>query len=177
MATESDVIRVGIAGLGRAARQRLPAFKQIPDASLTAVADVRPEALDEFHECYGVATCTSVEAMCKYGEIDAVCVCTPNMLHAEHTIMAAEYGKHVTCEKPMAVTLEQCQAMIDAVERNHVKYAQGHSKIYTLPVRKMREIVSSGQLGRLTQINTWYYNDCLHRGRIASEVDSSIGGG
>src|SRR5437867_7972119 len=77
-----------------------------------------------------------------------------------------------------APNLEQAEAMCQAVERNGVRYVQGHSKIFDAPIRKMREIVSSGQLGRVIQINTWEYKPWLSgQPRLSTEVDSSVGGG
>lgn len=115
--------------------------------------------------------------MCESDEIDAVWISTPNIFHAEHTVLAAEHGKHVIVEKPMAVTLEEADRMIEAAERNKIKLIQGHSKIYNPPVRRMREVVQTGNLGRLIQLNSWNYNDWLQRPRIASEVDTNLGGG
>ncbi len=169
-------IRVGIAGLGGAAKQVLPSFKQVPGVELAAVADVRPQALEEFQN-QGIKTFSTGEAMFESNAVDAVWIATPNHLHMDHCIRAADNGKHVICEKPMALNLQQAEAMIEAVERNGVKYVQGHSKIYDPPVRKMREIVASGKLGRLIQIATWNYRNWLNQPRLATEVDSATGGG
>lgn len=177
MGTHSK-LRVGLAGVGTVSRTILPGIESIPNVTLSAVADIRQEPLDFCRERYGARTYTTVEALCEDPDVDAVWICTPNMLHAEHAIIAAEHGKHVICEKPMAINLEQAQAMVDAVERNGVRYVQGHSKIFDPPVRKMREIVSSGRLGHLIQVNTWGYKGWLSgTPRLASEVDSAVGGG
>ncbi len=170
-------LRIGIAGLGIAARQVLPSFEQVPQIQLTAVADVREDELARFRARSGVQTFASVAEMCRSDVVDAVWVATPNACHRGHVVAAAENGKHVICEKPMALSLEECDAMIAAVERNGVKYVQGHSKIYEAPIRKMREIIASGTRGRVIQINTWNYNDWLLRPRLASEVETSQGGG
>ncbi len=144
---------------------------------LTAGADVRPEAVTEFEAKYRRKGYRSVAAMCASGEIDAVWIATPNVSHAEHTVLAAEHRKHVIVEKPMAVTLDEADCMIAAADRNGVKLVQGHSKIYSPAIQKIREIVRSGRLGRVIQINTWNSNDWLQRPRLASEVDTRIGGG
>ncbi len=144
---------------------------------LTAGADIRPEAVQQFQKKYGRKTYASVEAMCDSGEVDAVWIATPNVFHAEHTVAAAERGKHVIVEKPMAVSLEEADRMIDAADRNRVKLVQGHSKIYGPAIKKIRDIIRSGRLGRVIQINTWNSNDWLQRPRLASEVDTRIGGG
>jgi phthalate 4,5-cis-dihydrodiol dehydrogenase len=170
-------LRVGIAGIGIAARQVLPGFATVPGAEFSAVADVREDELDRFREEYGVETFRSVEAMCQSDAVDAVWVATPNHLHAKHAVMAATHGKHVICEKPMAISLEEADRMVAAVERNGVKYVQGHSRIYQHSVRKMGEIIRSGRLGKLFHINTSMYNDWLRRPVTPAEVDESRGGG
>ncbi|MBM2811723.1 MAG: Gfo/Idh/MocA family oxidoreductase [Chloroflexi bacterium] len=172
----AEVLRVGLAGLGGAARQILPSFRRVPGVELGAVADVRPEALEEF-TAMGIKTFSSAEEMCVSDAVDGVWLATPNNQHMDHAILAANHGKHLICEKPMALNLEQAQAMVDAVNRNGVVYVQGHSKIYNAPVRKMREIVLSGRLGRLFHINTWNYRNWLNQPRLAVEVDTATGGG
>jgi phthalate 4,5-cis-dihydrodiol dehydrogenase len=144
---------------------------------LTAAADIRPAAREEFQAKYRGKAFPSVEAMCRSGEIDAVWIATPNVFHAEHTVIAAECGKHIIVEKPMAVTLAEADAMIAAAEHHRVKLVQGHSKIYGPAIRKIRQIVRSGRLGRAIQINTWNSNDWLQRPRLASELDTQSGGG
>lgn len=173
-------VRLGIAGAGIAALQVLPHLAELRGRlSLGALADVRRDNMEFFCERHGsrVPMYQSVEAMCASPDIDAVWVASPNALHAEHTIVAARHGKHVICEKPMAVSLEQCAAMVEAVERHGVKFVQGHSKAYDTPIRKMREILDSGELGRVVHIQTWNWNDWLLRALVASEVDTAQGSG
>ena len=176
----SAPLRLGIAGAGIAALQVLPHLAALGDRiALAALADVRRENMAFLCERHGraVPMYDSVEAMCASPEVDAVWVASPNALHAEHTILAARNGKHVICEKPMAVTLEQCAAMVEAVERHGIKFVQGHSKVYDTPIRKMGEIIASGELGRVIHIQTWNWNDWLLRALVASEVDTTQGSG
>jgi len=173
-------LRLGIAGAGIAALQVLPNLKELAgQVTLAALADVRRDNMDFFQERYGqkVRTFDSVEAMCAGDAIDAIWVASPNTLHAEHTIAAARHGKHVICEKPMAVTLEQCASMVEAVERHGIKFVQGHSKVYDTPIRAMGEILATGELGRVVHIDTWNYNDWLLRSLTESEVDTAQGSG
>jgi phthalate 4,5-cis-dihydrodiol dehydrogenase len=167
-------IRLGIAGYGIAAMQVIPDLVKIGDkVKLTALADVRRNALEAFQAGHpGVKIFDSVEAMCASDAVDAVWIATPNDLHATHAIMAAENKKHVICEKPMAVTIAECQAIADAVKRNGVKYVQGHSKVFLQTIRAMRRIITSGELGRVTQISSWNYNDWLIRALTPTEVDT-----
>ena len=170
-------MRFGIAGLGNAGYQVLPYFQKIPGIELAAVADVRQQAFEslpsEFKE---VRTFDSVAGLCQCQEVDAIWIATPNDFHAEHAVVAANHGKHIICEKPMAVTLTECDRMIEASENNKVILLL-HSKANDPPVAKIREIVSSGRLGRLIQINTWNYKGWLRSARLPSEVDTSKGGG
>jgi phthalate 4,5-cis-dihydrodiol dehydrogenase len=173
-------VRLGIAGAGIAALQVLPHLAELRGRlALGALADLRRDNMEFFCERHGVRVpmYESVEAMCASPDIDAVWVASPNALHAEHTIAAARHGKHVICEKPMAVSLEQCAAMVEAVERHGVKFVQGHSKAYDTPIRRMREILDSGELGRVIHIQTWNWNDWLLRALVASEVDTAQGSG
>lgn len=165
-----------MAGLGIAARIVLPWFRGTPGVELAAVADTRPAALEPFR-ARGLSTFGQVEDMCRNAEVDAVWIATPNESHMDYVIMAAENGKHVVCEKPMALNLHQAQAMVDAVDRNHVTYVQ-RSKVFDPPVRKMREVVASGQLGRVIQINSWNYRGWLvNNAFLPEELDTERGGG
>jgi phthalate 4,5-cis-dihydrodiol dehydrogenase len=170
-------LRVGIAGLGLASTFTLPYLAQHPHVRIAAAADVRESALAQFARDYGGETFGSVEALCQSASVDAVYVCTPNYLHAEHAVLAAEHGKHVLIEKPMALTLDECDRMIAAAERHGVHLVYGHSHAYDPPVRKLAELVQGGELGRLTMLHTWNYTDLLYRPRAEWEMDTARGGG
>lgn len=176
----SKPLGLGIAGAGIAALQVLPHLSGLEKRiTLAALCDVRPDNMAYFCERYGraVAMYEDFEAMCRDPQVDAIWIASPNALHAEHTICAARHGKHVICEKPMAVSLEQCAQMVEAVERHGVTYVQGHSKAYDTPIRKMAEILATGELGRVIHIQTWNWNDWLLRALVASEVDTEQGSG
>ena len=87
-------LRVGVAGLGVAAGQILPSFKAGSPYELVAGADTRAEARADFERRYGRETVSSVKALVQRRDIDAVWISTPNTLHAEHTVLAANAGKH-----------------------------------------------------------------------------------
>src|SRR5579859_2941968 len=114
----ADPLRVGVVGMGVGARQLLPALTQGGHIRLTAVADVRPGALEQLARDFGVETYASVEQLAESPNVEAVWVATPNQLHAEHTIAALDRGKHVIVSKPMAITLDESEAMNQAAERN-----------------------------------------------------------
>ncbi|HXD52676.1 MAG TPA: Gfo/Idh/MocA family oxidoreductase, partial [Burkholderiales bacterium] len=168
-------LRLGIAGLGVASTQILPPISALSYIKITAAADIRPDALEKFRAVYQGETYTSVQTMCEEAGIDAVYVATPNPLHAEHAIIAARSGKHVIVEKPMAMSLTECDAMNEAAEKNGVKLLCGHTHSFDPPIRKMREIVKSGELGKLSMINSWNYNEFMYRPRMRHELAMSRG--
>lgn len=170
-------VRFGIAGLGVGARQILYGFDIIEGAKLTAVADIREDELERWERRFGAKTFTSVEEMARWDGVDALWVATPNNLHAEHAIVAANHGKHVICEKPMAVTMDEANGMCAAIEQNGVRYVQGHSKIYNTFVPAMGEIISSGRIGRPIQITIITYNDWTQRPWESHTLDPQRGGG
>ena len=171
----SDVLRLGVAGLGVASTQILPPISKLPFIKVTAAADTRTDALAKFKETYKGETFTSVEAMCASSNVDAVYVATPNQLHAEHAITAANHKKHVIVEKPMALSIKECEAMNQAAEKNRVNLLCGHTHSFDPPVRKIREIVKGGELGKLCMINTWNYNEFMYRPRMKHELATSRG--
>ncbi len=169
------VLRMGMAGLGVASTQILPSVARLSHIKIAAAVDVRKEAMGKFREEYGGKTFDTVEEMCKSDTIDFIYIATPNELHAEHVITAAKHGKHAIVEKPMALSIEQSEAMNDAAEKYGTKLLCGHTHSFDPPVRKIREIVKNGELGRLCMINTWNYNEFMYRPRMKHELATSRG--
>ncbi len=164
-----------MAGLGVASTQILPPIAALPYIKITAAADLRGDALEKFRETYRGETFASVEALCESPNVDAVYIATPSQLHAKHAIAAAERGKHVIVEKPMALTIAECDAMNEAAEKHAVKLLCGHTHSFDPPIRKIRAIVKSGELGKLCMINTWNYNEFMYRPRMKHELATSRG--
>jgi len=171
----SQILRMGMAGLGVASTQILPPLAKLPHIKIAAAVDVRKEALGKFREEYGGETFDTVEEMCRSDKVDFVYIATPNELHAEHVITAAKHGKHAIVEKPMALSIEQCEAMNEAAENYGTKLLCGHTHSFDPPIRKIREIVKNGDLGKLCMINTWNYNEFMYRPRMKHELATSRG--
>ena len=161
--------------MGVASTQILPPLAALPYVEITAAADIRTDALAKFRDTYKGETFTSVEAMCDSPNVDAVFIATPNQLHAQHVIAAAERGKHAIVEKPMALAIEECEAMNEAAERHGVKLLCGHTHSFDPPIRKIRQIVTGGELGKLCMIHTWNYNEFMYRPRMKHELATSRG--
>jgi phthalate 4,5-cis-dihydrodiol dehydrogenase len=169
-------LRIGIAGLGVAGEVLAPFVERHPDHVVAAGADPSPAARAAFagpgREVFG-----SVEEMCASGVVDVVYVATPTALHAEHAITALHSGHHVIVEKPMAVSVASAEAMVAAADQAGRVLVVGHSQSFEAPVRAMRRIVASGELGPLRAVNAWYYTDWMFRPRAADELDPAKGGG
>jgi len=170
-------LRLGIAGVGVGAAEMLPSIEAMAQIELVAAADINPRILETFRQRYGGKTYDSVEKLCADPDVEAVWIATPNRFHAEHAIVAAEHGKHVVVEKPMAISLEEAANMIEAAARNKVKLLCGHTQSFLPHVRTMRRIIRSGEVGRLCALNVWAYTDWMLRPRTAEELDVRQGGG
>lgn len=170
-------IRLGVAGLGRAFTLMLPTLVGDRRVRLAAAADPRPGARAMFEKDFGARTHESVEALCGDSGIDAVYVATPHELHARHACLAAASGKHVLVEKPMALSLDECRAMIDAADKAGVTLTVGHSHSFDRPVLRAREIIRSGEFGRVNLITSLNYTDFMYRFRRPEELVTDRGGG
>ena len=170
-------LRLGIVGIGVGASEILPQMEAMSDIQLVAAADINRRVLNTFQHRYGAKAYDSIEKLCADPNVEAVWISTPNRFHAPHTIMAAEHGKHVVVEKPMAISLAEAEKMIEAVEKNKVKLLCGHTQSYGPHIRTMRKIIQSGELGRLCALHVWAYTDWMLRPRTAEELDINQGGG
>jgi predicted dehydrogenase len=148
----------------------------LPNIKLAAAADTkRTSALERFHADFGAETYDNIDDLCQSSNVDVIYIATPPALHAEHTILAAKHRKHVIVEKPMALTLDDAQRMNEAAERYGIKLLCGHTHGFDAPVRKMREIVRSGELGRLCMINSWNYNEFMYRRFTNADLEVTHG--
>jgi phthalate 4,5-cis-dihydrodiol dehydrogenase len=170
-------MRLGLAGLGVASMLAVPDIARHPHVEIRAGADPRQVARDAFAAEFQAPTYESIEAMCADTDLDAIHILTPNRVHAEHAIVAAEHGKQVILDKPLAVSLEEADRVIAAVERNGVRLIVGHTQSLDAPIRKMADIVASGALGRPRTITTLFFSDWLYRPRSLDELDPAPGEG
>ena len=172
----SQPIKVAVVGLGQLGAGILNALSSSPEVELVAAADPRESALSAFKSQYGGRTYPTLERLCGDPEVQAVWISTPSALHCEHVVMLAEHGKHSVVTKPMAMSLDECDRMIDAADRN------GVSLIYSgMPFSPafltMRRIIASGRLGRLKALAHWAFSDWMLRPREPHEVEVEMDGG
>jgi phthalate 4,5-cis-dihydrodiol dehydrogenase len=172
------IMRIGVAGLGAGGANALseaPGLASHPNIRLTAAADLRQAALDRFAAEYGGETFTSIEALCASPSVDVIYIVTPSILHADHAILAAEHGKSVILDKPIALTIADADRVVQAVERTGVKLMVGHSQSLDIGIIRMAEIVNSGELGRPLLIHSSFFSDWLYRPRSAEELHPANG--
>jgi phthalate 4,5-cis-dihydrodiol dehydrogenase len=178
MSSQSErPVGLGIAGLGGAGAAMVIAAARHRGVTLAAAADLNEPPRAAFARDFNARAYADIRALCEDPAVEAVYIATPHQFHAEHAILAAERGKHIVLEKPMALTLADCDRIIDAVERAGVRMIVGHTHAFDPAVRKMREIVASGELGRLGMIASWNYTNFLYRPRRPEELDEARGGG
>ncbi|WJE15075.1 Gfo/Idh/MocA family oxidoreductase [Halobacillus sp. ACCC02827] len=150
-------IRVGVIGCGSIAQKRhLLEYKTNPNVEIAAVCDVINDRALAVAESYGAEAFFDYRELLKRADIDAVSVCLPNALHAPVTIAALEAKKHVLCEKPMAVSSEEAQAMITAAEANGKKLMVAHNQRFVASHQKAKQMLEDGELGRIYSFRTTF---------------------
>jgi len=145
------MINFAILGCGRIAKRHaeLLGTGQIAGARLAAVCDIQADRADRFGATYKVPAFHSLGELLKADGIDVVSVLTPSGMHAEHTIAVAKARKHVVVEKPMALTLDDANAMIEACDANGVRLFVVKQNRFNVPVVKAREALDAGRFGQL----------------------------
>jgi phthalate 4,5-cis-dihydrodiol dehydrogenase len=172
-----DPFGLGIAGLGMAGAVMVHAAAAHPGFVLRAAADPQPGPREAFARDFNARAYADVAELVADPEVDIVYIATPHQFHAPHAALAAAHGKHIILEKPMALTLADCDAIIAAVERHNVHLVVGHTHAFDPAVRLMREIIFRGDLGRLGLIHSFNYTNFLYRPRRPEELDTAKGGG
>ena len=174
---ENRKLRLGVAGLGRAFTVMLPALARDPRIVLAGAAEPRAEPRVRFAAEFSAPAHETIEALCADASIDAVYIATPHQHHAAHAQIAAQHGKHLLIEKPMALTLDDCAAMIEAARKAGVQLVVGHSHSFDAPIARALALIESGEFGRVRMITALNYTDFLYRPRRPEELDSTKGGG
>jgi phthalate 4,5-cis-dihydrodiol dehydrogenase len=170
-------LRLGVAGLGRGFSLMLPTLVGDERVKLVAACDPRPEARERFAADFKARTYDEVEALCCDPEIEAVYIATPHQFHAAHAIAAANARKHMLIEKPIALTIEECDAMDKAAREAGVHLLVGHSHSFDAPVAAARCLIAGGEFGALRLITALNFTDFMYRPRRPEELDTSLGGG
>ncbi len=156
------MVKWGVIGAGGIAYRRTIPEGIIPanNSELVAIMDIREEVVKEISQKFKVKGFTSEEELLSLKEIDAVYIATPAHLHAQQTLAALEKGKHVLCEKPLALTVEDCQRMVDTAKEKNLKLGVGLMMRFHRHHQKFKELVQKGDLGKpvmaRAQLSCWY---------------------
>ena len=130
---------------------------RLEGATLVGVRDREASRANEFSEKWGAKVFDSAEAMINDPEIDLIDICLPTDQHAKYTVLAANAGKHVICEKPMALSLDEADSMVEAAEQAGVKFMIAHCIRFWPEYQILENYVRSGELGELQSINLLRY--------------------
>ena len=167
----NNIIRFAIIGFGNIGRRHAEHILHNADSTLVAVCDTKVSVADRVPE--GVPFYTALDTMLQQGDIDVLCVCTPNYLHEQHTIAGLQAGLHTVVEKPMALSVAECDRMIAAAEEAGKTIFAVKQNRYNPPVQEVKKLMAESKLGKvyMTQVNCFwnrgdaYYSESDWRGK------------
>lgn len=177
-----EKLRWGLIGCGDISRKRVaPALRDLPNCEFLAVNRARFDQAESFAREFGARRWyRHWKELLSDPEIDAVYIATPVDQHAAQTMAAAEAGKHVLCEKPMALTVTECDRMIAAGRAQRVKLGVAYYRHFYPVVARIKEIIDSGEIGRpvMAQINAFeWFNPTPDHPRYWFVKKAPAGGG
>jgi myo-inositol 2-dehydrogenase/D-chiro-inositol 1-dehydrogenase len=163
-----DSARIGLVGAGRIAQVHAAAYQRIARGEIVAVTDPVTAAAERMSAEHGYELKSSFEDILADDSIDAVLLATPNFLHAEQTIQALEAGKHVFCQKPISLTLEDADRVVAASKASDRILQFGFMLRFTPPIPQLQERLAKSELGPLIAAqaavfgwepsNDWFYD-------------------
>ncbi len=156
------MLKIGVIGFGFMGRVHTACWQRLADAEVVAICDANPHCKEDAQRALGniqgvlrpidfdrLATYHDVDDLLRHPDLDAVSIALPTHLHAATAVRALAAGKHVLCEKPMALTLEQCDRMVEACHQTGKILQIGHCVRFWPEYAKAAEIVRSGQYGQV----------------------------
>ena len=148
---------IGIIGCGKIAQVRhIPEYAENPEAKLLGFYDINLERARELAEKHGATAYETVEELLANPQIQAVSICAANFAHAELSIAALRAGKHVLCEKPMAITLEECESMVEEANKAGKYLMIGHNQRLAKAHAVAKQLIGDGLIGRIVTFRTTF---------------------
>ena len=141
-------VRTALVGCGKVGTIHAAALRSLPEAEFVAVCDTSPERANTFAGKYGVKPFTDLSTMLRVAAVEAIIIGTPHPLHAEPAIRAAQAGVHVLIEKPMAASLADCDAMLDATRKAGITLGIISQRRFYEPVQRMKAAIDAGKIGK-----------------------------
>ena len=152
-------VRFAVVGVGGLGIGHIQGILNNKNAELVYVCDNVEDIAKRVSEKYNVPYYTDFYEMLKVGGFDCVCLVTPDYVHREHAVAACEAGYHVLCEKPLAQTMDDCRAMVDAAKKSGVKFMTGQVCRKAPGFMKAKELVEAGEIGDLFFVESEYAHD------------------
>ncbi|MEQ9505799.1 MAG: Gfo/Idh/MocA family oxidoreductase [Hyphomonas sp.] len=157
--TSRNFVNIAVVGYGYWGPNLVRNFSELPDARVHTVVDLNPKLLELVNKRFPVSkTTTDFQEMLRDPEVDAVAIATPVKTHFPLAMEALKAGKHVWLEKPMAETPQQAKALVDEAEKRGLVLHVDHTFIYTGAVRKIKELIDSGDLGKILYFDSMRVN-------------------
>lgn len=151
------MLNVGVIGCGSIARMRHAVeYFNNPEVNIVGFTDFNKDRAQAMADDFGGRVFASDDDMLNDSSIDAVSVCVANAYHAEITIKALNHDKHVLCEKPMAITLKDCENMLEAANKNDKRLMIGHNQRFAPAHKRAKEILDSGEMGNVISYTTTF---------------------
>lgn len=141
-------MKVAVLGCGGLGRVHASIYANMRGVELTGVCDIQPDLVQDLSRMTGATAYGSFEDMLEQAEFDVISIALPSYLHKEYTILAAQAGKHVISEKPIALNLEDAEEMIRCCEENSVRLFVGHVVRFFPDYVNMKQSLDEGKLGR-----------------------------
>ena len=174
--TQTRKIGIGMIGTGNISDLHSVGYLKNEHSKIIAVADVRESVAEEKRKKFSAERSYSdYQQLLKDESVDAVDICVPNFLHSKIAIAAAEAGKHILVEKPMAITVKECEEMIAAAKRNDVKLMVGHNQIFYPPHREAKRLIQE-EIGKPILLLTRLHNGFRQNHGWRADA-KSVGGG
>jgi predicted dehydrogenase len=148
------MLRIGLIGAGMMGHVHAEAYANLPQASLVAVADLRPDQACDVATRSGARQFATMDELLAAVDVDLLDICLPTPLHAEHTIRALQAGKHVFCEKPITLTMAEARLVAEAAARARGKFTVGHVVRFYPEYALAHEVLAKGEIGRPGVIHT-----------------------
>ena len=156
----SKILKMGVIGCSGMAEGHMTAIEKNPNAKLIAVCDIDLEKAKNSAEKFKVEHYfQDYRDLLAMEELDGVVIVTPDQIHREQAIAALEAGKHVLCEKPLALTREDMEAIVQAAKKSEKKFMVGQICRYTPGFKLAKELVERGEIGELTFVESEYAHD------------------
>lgn len=173
-----EKIQVGIIGIGFIGPAHIEALRRLPNIEVVALADINQEIADKKANQLGVPKAYyDYRELLKLDSIESVHICTPNFLHFSIAKKAIEAGKHVICEKPLAISLEEGKELVNLAEKRGVANAVHFNLRYYPLIQNLKQLVKMGKLGQIFAIHGSYLQDWLfYQYDYNWRLDSKISG-